>query len=99
MLELITIISTVAPGLASVLAIIAFVLVGANKLSAIICQFKNDKDKLVAALTESDSQYKAKLEKLIEQNDELTRTNKILTDCIAHTRGYTDIIMNNKKEG
>lgn len=86
---IIAIIATVAPGVVSVLGIIATVLVGAYKLVKAINDFRGEKDKLIEELRASDSQYKQNIMTLIEQNKELAEKNAALTDYLAHIKGYS----------
>ena len=86
---IIAIIATVAPGVVSVLGIIATVLVGAYKLVKTINDFRSEKDKLVEELRTSDTQYKQYIMELIAQNKELAEKNAALTDYLAHVKGYS----------
>lgn len=90
MIEILEYISIVAPGAVSVLGIIIGLFAGGMKLKNIIDEFKTDKDRLVAALKASDSDYKKKVDELIAQNKELARVNSILVDQIAKIKGYCD---------
>ena len=87
---IIAIISTVAPGVISVIGIIASILAGAYKFAGVINQFRDDKNALLEELRKSDSEYKAQIMTLVEQNKHLTNTNKLLVDQIAKIKGYSD---------
>lgn len=91
-MEIIAIISTVAPGVISVLGILGMILSAVSKFSNIITEFKTNKDALIEELRKSDSQYKAQVEMLIVQNKEFLKQNKKLTDTIARIKGYSDNI-------
>ena len=86
---IIAIIATVAPGVVSVLGIIASVLIGGYKLVKAINDFRNEKDKLVEELRTSDTQYKKYIMELVAQNKELAEKNAALTDYLAHVKGYS----------
>lgn len=86
---IIAIIATVAPGVVSVLGIIASVLIGGYKLVKAINDFRNEKDKLVEELRTSDTQYKQYIMELVAQNKELAEKNAALTDYLAHIKGYS----------
>jgi hypothetical protein len=87
--SIIAIISTVAPGVVSVLGIIASVLIGGYKLVKAINDFRSEKDKLIEELRTSDTQYKKYIMELVAQNKELAEKNAALTDYLAHVKGYS----------
>lgn len=91
MTALIEYFSVIAPGVVSVIGIVTAVLVALYELKQTINKFKNDKDKLIEELRASDSVYKAQMLTLIEQNRELAKVNKTLTDHLAKIKGYTDV--------
>ena len=90
-MDLLTIISTVAPGLISIFGILGMLFSAISKFSTIITEFKTNKDALIAELQKSDSEYKAQVEILIAQNKEFLKQNKKLTDTIARIKGYSDM--------
>lgn len=90
-MDLLTIISTIAPGLVSIFGILGMLFSAINKFTKIITEFKTNKDALIAELQKSDSEYKAQVEILIAQNKEFLKQNKKLTDAIARIKGYSDI--------
>ena len=90
-MDLLTIISTIAPGLVSIFGILGMLFSAISKFTKIITEFKTNKDALIAELQKSDSEYKAQVEILIAQNKEFLKQNKKLTDTIARIKGYSDM--------
>lgn len=84
MIELLEYITIIAPGAVSVIGIVISIITLGIK-------FNN----WLKELRESDTAYKKQISQLIEQNKELTRVNKILTDHLKGIRGYCDV--KNKK--
>lgn len=89
-MEILAIISTVAPGVITIFGILGMILSAVSKFTKIITEFKQNKDALLEELRKSDSQYKAQVEMLIVQNKEFLKQNKKLTDAIARIKGYSD---------
>lgn len=90
MIEILEYISIIAPGLTSVICIIIGALTTISRLRAQIMEFKSDKNALMEELKKSDNNYKLQIQQLIEQNKELGEINKILTDRLSRTKGYTN---------
>ena len=88
MLELIEFISTIAPGVTSVIGIILSLVVFINKCKTTLDNFKADKDLLISQLRASDSEYKVQIQQLINQNKELAEVNAKLVDKLAKIKGY-----------
>lgn len=89
-MEILAILSTVAPGVVSVIGILAMILSAVSKFTKVILEFKENKDTLIEELRKSDSEYKTQINTLVQQNKELSKTCKFLTDKIAKIKGYSD---------
>lgn len=89
MTEILTYISTLAPGLVSVFGIILSIIVFIQKFKNFLDDVGLEKEKFIAALQESDSAYKHKIDILIQQNAELAEVNAKLVDKLAKIKGYT----------
>lgn len=82
------------PGLVSIVAIIIVAITQIGRLTSFITQFTNDKNAIMAQLAASDTENKTRIMELIEQNRELTKANKLLTDHIVRIQGYSDSVIN-----
>lgn len=82
------------PGLVSIIATVFVAASMIGKLTTFIAQFTSDKNAIMAQLAASDTENKTKIMELIEQNRELTKANKLLTDHITRIQGYSDSMMN-----
>ena len=93
--EIIEYLSLICPGAVTVIGIIFSILTAYFELKKIITKFSSDKDKYIEALKASDSQFKGKIDELVQQNKELMEVNKALVDHITKIKGYCDV--KNKK--
>lgn len=73
----------IAPSLASILGTIITVIICINKGLAAINQVKSTKE---------FADVKAQLKVIADENQELIKANKLLTDKIAKIEGYSDAV-------
>lgn len=101
MMEIVTFISTISPGLASIAVILFLLFYAAKELRGIINLFKND----ASALVKKDEELIARLDEALVTNEELRKTNNelkagmsILCDQLAHIDNYIEKKMKEAKE-
>lgn len=87
---LLSYIAILCPGLVTTIGVIILIITQIGKFTAFIKQFTDDKNAIIAQLAASDKESQTRIMELVEQNRELTKVNKILTDKIVHIQGYTD---------